>query len=147
MEVRDAEGRDVAAVTRLLEDLGDGVDAELVRQRILHFRDSDREAVLVAVDNGDPIGVLAMSIGPRFAGEGWWARIIALAVDPRARRGGVGRLLVGEAERRARRAGCVVVQVSSGKRPEREAAHRFYPSLGFHDANEHHVAYQKNLAR
>ncbi len=145
MEIREAEARDAEAVTRLLEGLGHPVDIGLVHQRILGFRDSDRDTVLVAVDDGEPVGVLAMTVGPRFAGEGSWARIIALAVDPGSQRAGVGRQLVDEAERRATRAGSVVVQVSSGKRSERQAAHRFYPSLGYHDADEHHVAYQKDL--
>lgn len=146
MKVREAELGDAVDVARLLEGLGHPVDVELVRQRIVHFGDSDRETVLVAMSTeGLLVGVLAMTLSPRFAGEGSFARIIALAVDPPAHRSGIGRTLVNEAEMRARQAGCVVMQVSSGRRPERRAAHEFYPVLGFHNANDHHVLYEKHL--
>jgi hypothetical protein len=37
------------------------------------------------------------------------------------------------------------MQVSSGRRPEREAAHAFYASHGYADQHDHHVSYEKIL--
>jgi GNAT superfamily N-acetyltransferase len=66
-----------------------------------------------------------------------------LSWDERHRGSGFGRELVAEAERLARTAGCSVIQVSSGKRAERAAAHRLYSRLGFTDANSHHTLYER----
>jgi ribosomal protein S18 acetylase RimI-like enzyme len=45
------------------------------------------------------VGVLALSLTPRFAEPGMFSQITALAVDPSVQRDGVGRCLVTEAER------------------------------------------------
>lgn len=83
----------------------------------------DRDLFLVALDGGRVIGtVMAGYDGHR----GW---LYAVAVDPDARRAGLGRRLVGAAEERLRARGCVKVnlQVRAGN----DAAVAFYEALGF----------------
>jgi GNAT superfamily N-acetyltransferase len=72
-------------------------------------------------------------------------RITALSVTASARGHGVGRALVAAAERRAVTMGASFLEVGSGRRPERAAAHRFYPAMGFEDANPHAARYWKWL--
>lgn len=72
-------------------------------------------------------------------------RVTSLSVTAPARRRGVARTLVNEAERRAIDLGASVIEVGSGRRPERAAAHRFYPALGFEDANDVAARYWKWL--
>lgn len=48
-----------------------------------------------------------------------------------ARQKGIGRLLVFRAKDWALSRGCDGIEVTSGIRPERDAAHHFYPRLGF----------------
>jgi hypothetical protein len=43
--------------------------------------------------------------------------------------------------------GASLLEVSSGRRPEREAAHAFYPALGFVDSSDASVVYRKRLGR
>jgi ribosomal protein S18 acetylase RimI-like enzyme len=55
----------------------------------------------------------------------------AMIVGASHRRLGVGRRLVEVAVAHARNEGCDGIELTSGLRPEREAAHRFYEALGF----------------
>ncbi|HSK25244.1 MAG TPA: GNAT family N-acetyltransferase [Egicoccus sp.] len=91
------------------------------------------------------MGIVALSLTPLLAGGGWWSRITALAVDPRIRRRGVAAALVAEAERMATDGGSRLMQLNCGRRPERVAAHEFYPAVGYRDQYDHHVLYEKRL--
>ncbi len=74
-----------------------------------------------------------------------FVRITALSVSPCVARHGIGRRLVAFVERAARERGIGLMEVSSGRRKERDAAHRFYSSLGFHDSAAVSVRYWKRL--
>ncbi|MGH3010697.1 MAG: GNAT family N-acetyltransferase [Gaiellaceae bacterium] len=71
--------------------------------------------------------------------DGSWCRLSALVVDERSRRAGVGRKLVAEIEQRVRAAGCRYLEVTSGERPEREAAHAFYEALGLEQVSRRYL--------
>jgi hypothetical protein len=45
----------------------------------------------------------------------------------------------------ARRWGCDRLEVSSGRRPERDAAHAFYLAAGFEETSPHSARYWKEL--
>ena len=81
------------------------------------------EWFLVAESGGRIVGaVMAGYEGHR----GW---INYLAVDPSRQRGGLGRKLMDEAERRLRAAGCPKINLQV--RPENKAAIAFYERIGF----------------
>ncbi|MER7621286.1 GNAT family N-acetyltransferase [Streptomyces sp. NPDC126503] len=89
-----------------------------------------RNELLVLVDGGPVLGCLQATYIPGL-GKGGAERALFEAVRIRADRrgGGLGRDLMERAVARARGRGCALVQLTSDKR--REAAHRFYASLGF----------------
>ncbi|MFE0735806.1 GNAT family N-acetyltransferase [Streptomyces sp. NPDC058855] len=89
-----------------------------------------RNELLVLVDGGLVLGCLQATYIPGL-GKGGAERALFEAVRIRADRrgGGLGRVLMERAVARARGRGCALVQLTSDKR--REAAHRFYASLGF----------------
>jgi GNAT superfamily N-acetyltransferase len=76
--------------------------------------------VLTLVERDEPVG-----------------RLIALVVGEPFRGRGVGRALVAHVEARARRAGCVQLDLSSSDR--RDGAHAFYRRLGFADVSRRFV--------
>lgn len=92
-------------------------------------------AVLLAEDDaGRPLGFVELSIRPCAEGcrtnrvaylEGWY-------VVPDARRRGVGRSLVGAAERWARAQGCT--EFASDTQPDNEVSIAAHQALGFGDA-------------
>ncbi len=145
--IRGATGTDAPDVSRLLDALGYPAEVVAIRDRILSFDTSARDHVLLAELDGQVAGVLALSLTPRFAEPGMFSRITALAIDPSVQRVGIGRRLVTEAECLAAENGSTLMQVNSGRRPERAPAHAFYVSLGYADQYEHHVLYEKALAR
>jgi GNAT superfamily N-acetyltransferase len=143
--LRGASPTDAPVVCRLLAGLGYPAEVTAARERIASFDTSARDHVLLAELEGRVVGVLALSLTPRFAEPGMFSRITALAVDPSVRRVGVGRRLVAEAERIAAENESTLMQVNCGRRPERAAAHGFYVSLGYADQHAHHILYEKVL--
>lgn len=142
--IRPAEPADAETVAVLLHELGYSVAVDQIAQRLAGFRDSRSDHVLLGTENEQTLGLIAVSVTPLLV-EGASARITALIVDEAHRGAGIGGALVAEAERLAQAAGCSVIQVSSGKRPERASAHRFYRQRGYADSAGHHVLYERRL--
>jgi GNAT superfamily N-acetyltransferase len=127
LTVRRMAETDAEVVATLAGELGYPSEAEAIRARIQAIGESD--LLLVAVDEGDkPVGfiqahrVCIIEVGFR-------VEILGLVVSSSARRGGIGRRLIAEAERWAESIGAEAISVrSSTKRIE---AHLFYPALGY----------------
>lgn len=140
IEIRRAQPQDAPAIAELLSALGYPAAPEEVLERLKALDDAD--CVLIA--DG---GLIALHRMPRLAEGDKLARITALVVAPGSRRKGVGQALLRAAEEVARRWGCELVEVSSSRRPERDAAHRFYRAAAFEDAGALSVRYWKRLER
>ena len=144
MRVREATVDDLEAAARLLAQLGYPSPEPEVLGRLEVLLSSEGDRVLLAED-GEVAGLLSLHLLPLLAEGRPFARITALVVDERRRAGGVAQRLLQEAEEVARSWGCDRLEVSCGRRPERERAHRFYPSQGFRDANDVSARYWKDL--
>lgn len=142
--VRDAVSGDLDRLTDLLDQLGYPADLEEVRARLDAACDS-RGGVLVATDGDTCVGFAAYQVVYFFEDGAPRCRVTAIAVDHAARGLGVGRALLAEVETRASRCGCITLEATSGHRPERAAAHRFYPALGFSDGGRRSAYYVKAL--
>ena len=138
VDIRPATPDDAGVVADLLTALGYPATAAQARERLSALDASD----CVLVTEG---GLIALHRVPRVAEGSPLGRITALAVAPERRGKGVGRALLSAAEDVARSWGCAVLEVSSGRRPEREAAHAFYRATGFDDAAALSVHYWKRL--
>ena len=86
--------------------------------------------MLVAEDPDQLLGLASGSALRLLHEDGSWCRLSALVVAQDSRRAGIGRDLVAEVETRARALGCRQLEVTSGERPGRKAAHDFYEALG-----------------
>lgn len=145
--VRPAVPQDAERVAALVGDLGYELPVAVAEERVGGLAASPRDLVAVAVEHLDEVvGLVSAHAVPMLAEPaGAFARIIALSVAPRVARSGVGRQLVGLVEYWARGRGIRLVEVSSGRRRERTAAHDFYRALGFEDTATHAVRYWKRL--
>lgn len=129
--IRDAHPEDEARVLELLPlvpanaDLGSG-EIQAATQR---FRERLAMDVLVAEEDGQVVGFLALSFVPVLSGLR--ALIDDLAVDPAYRRQGIGAALVEAAVQRADRRGAthLLVDTSRGDPDTRD----FYHACGFED--------------
>lgn len=145
--VRPAVPIDASAVAELLDALGHPLPLARVRERLERFSASRDDVVAVVAEGGERVvGVTSAHVVPAFAEERpGFLRITALSVSPDRPRRGIGRRLVAFLEYAAREHGCELLEVSSGRRPERAGARRFYPALGFVDSADRAVRYWKAL--
>jgi GNAT superfamily N-acetyltransferase len=137
--VREARPEDAAAIAALLGELGYPADPEAVAERLARMGPGD--AVLIA--DG---GLVALHRIPLLAEGGALARITAFVVAAGHRRTGLGTALLTAAEEVARTWGCDRIEVASGRRPEREAAHAFYLAAGFEETTRRSARYWKELS-
>lgn len=132
MRIREAVTADAEAITDLLGQLGyPQDDAGATARRIRSWAADPASAALVAEDDGEVLGVIAVHLCPSFERDGHWGRIAALVVAEHARRRGVAARLVATAEAFAAERGCLRMEVTSSD--YRDDAHAFYKSLGFSD--------------
>ena len=130
ISVRQATPDDLDAIVMLLGELharstavadADAWDAMLTQTG---------RTILLAERNDDPVGTADLWIAPNLLRGGVpRAFVNNVAVLASARRGGVGRALMEDAQRRAAGAGCGDVLLMSGD--HRPDAHRFYGALGY----------------
>jgi GNAT superfamily N-acetyltransferase len=126
VRVREARAGDAVALAQLFAQLGYPDGPTLIGARVEAVGAEPASTVLVADEDGALVGFVSASVIPLAHEDGSWCRIPALVVSSDRRRAGVGRTLVEAVECFARSRGCRYSEVTSGERPEREAAHRFY---------------------
>jgi GNAT superfamily N-acetyltransferase len=141
--VRAARAEDADEIARLSGELGYPVSAAAMRTRLSLVLASASDMVRVVEDaDGAVIGWLQAHAGSTVE-SGLKVEIVGLVVAGIARRAGVGRALVEEAERWARGRSADTLVVRSNVR--RAESHRFYPAVGFSLAKTQHV-YSKSLS-
>jgi GNAT superfamily N-acetyltransferase len=118
---------DAEVVAKLATELGYRNEIAAIRRRIRPIGEAD--LLLVATDSSDkPVGfiqahrVCIIEVGFR-------VEILGLVVSSAARRKGIARTLIGEAELWAKKIGAQGVSVRSNT--NRVEAHLFYPALGY----------------
>lgn len=136
--VRPAAAEDFEAATRLLEELGRPPvgPAETARAREIWLAqvEDPEHCHLVAEEDGKVSGFLSLVFRPRLNHTSPQAWVPDLIVDPAARRNGIGRLLVEEAESRSRARGCDNLTLESGY--QRAEAHHLYRRCGMSDTGK-----------
>jgi GNAT superfamily N-acetyltransferase len=127
--IRDAIIEDATLIAPLLGELGYPSQPDGVRARLARLLAREDSRVFVAERAARVLGVLGLHRMPVLTSLSDIAMIIALVVTERARRSGVGRLLVARAEDEARVWRCGRIMVTSAER--RADAHTFYQHLGY----------------
>jgi GNAT superfamily N-acetyltransferase len=139
MRIRAARRDDFEAVTALLEELGrpEVTAAEREDCRAIYEEqvvDPSSHHIVAEDEVGSVIGFCSLHFRGRLNWPSPEAWVPDLLVTDRARRGGVGRALLEEAQRRARERGCHGLQLESGY--QRAEAHHLYRTFGMRDVGK-----------
>ena len=129
VEIRMSTPEDAAAVGCLLEQLGYVVEPHRAAERIRRLGETGVDPILLAVADGQVLGLLAMHLTQMLQYQTPVMRVTALIVERHARRRAIGKLLMERAERLAAAAGCEFVELTSAL--GRTEAHAFYRSIGY----------------
>ena len=129
--IRIARPRDAEAIAALLTELGYPQTRDEAAATLLAWAAEPQGEVLIAEASETAMGFAAVHRVPHFEPAGAFARVMALCVDARRRRAGIGRRLMAAVERWAVIHGCVEVEVTSLR--SRDGAQRFYAALGYAD--------------
>ena len=129
IEVRPCTTEDAVAVSALLGELGYQVSPEAAAERMRRLNETASDPTFIASEDGQPLGLIALHRCHMIQYRTPVVRITALVVDHRARRRGIGRLLIDHALGWAEQTGCQLVELTSAL--NRADAHAFYRELGF----------------
>jgi ribosomal protein S18 acetylase RimI-like enzyme len=133
MQVRQAAPGDGPAVADLIQQLAATAgDASPLRVAYAEqYLRTPGSYVLLAEEEGRPVGLLSYSVGPNLYHAGPAATIQELVVEAGHRDRGVGSALVEDLLQRLAELGCVEASVTA--MPDNEGAQRFYRAHGFGD--------------
>ncbi|SNR89870.1 Ribosomal protein S18 acetylase RimI [Geodermatophilus saharensis] len=87
--------------------------------------------VRLAVEDGRPVGFVAVLVHDESFDEPDSGEVEMLAVDPAAQRRGIGRALLDDGVEQLRRAGVRIVAIGTGGDPGHAPARRTYEAAGF----------------
>lgn len=139
--IRVADDADAAAIARLTTALGYPTETKVAADRLSRLLGRNDHRVWIAERCQEVIGWLQAHACDVLE-SGFRVEIVGLIVAADARRSGVGRALVQQAETWARELGATAIIVRSNV--QRAESHRFYPALGFATTKTQSV-YRKNL--
>jgi GNAT superfamily N-acetyltransferase len=126
--IRVARSSDAVAIARLTTQLGYDLTESAAADRLSRILLRSDQQFLVADLDGRSVGWVHVVLAEYVDAEAFVV-IGGLVVDRDHRRLGIGRALMGRAEVWAKERGCSMVRLSSSA--TRDAAHRFYESLGY----------------
>jgi GNAT superfamily N-acetyltransferase len=135
--IRDAAPGDAAAIAPLLGQLGYPTGPEAFARRFERLAREPATWIFVAERSGRVVGLAGLRVMALVERDEPVGRLIALVVAEDLRGAGIGRMLVDHVEERARRQGCVELDLTSSDR--RNGAHAFYRRLGFADVSRRFV--------
>ncbi len=129
IEVRACTPDDAVAVSALLGELGYTVAMQQAKDGVLELSKTGADPIFLALADDQVLGLLASHLCRMLQYPNPVLRVTALVVDRRARRRGVGKLLMEHAEQIAFAAGCEFVELTSAM--DRKEAHAFYRGIGY----------------
>lgn len=121
---REATTNDIAALAKLIQDLGYSMTMEDLQQNLNDLSTQSLDKVFVAEVDGRLYGMIALHIMRMFHQRENIGRITAMVVAKGYRNQGVGTSLMTYSENYFRSQGCNRIEVVSSEK--RELAHHFY---------------------
>ena len=127
-KLREAKPSDSERIVELIREIGHEIDEKSVRKNLKALGKAD-ELPIVATLEKQVVGLIGIHMMRTIHRPAPVGRIPVLVVAREAQELGIGRMLVEEVERRLKKAGCRIVEVTSNDR--RGAAHAFYRHMGY----------------
>lgn len=128
LKIRAAKPGDSKQLRALIEYLGHPITEKAVRKNLTALARA-KESPLVAMLDKKVVGLIGVHKMVTVHRDAPVGRIPVLVVAKDAQGHGIGRMLVSEAERMLKKAGCKLVEVTSNDR--RADAHAFYRHMGY----------------
>lgn len=129
IEVRPFQPSDIEPVAGLLDELGYASTVPALAARLDAVLESGRDFILVAAQEGRPVGLASVHLIPMVHRDGSVGRVTAFVVTESMRRQRLGSTLLDACERQARERGAERMELASGD--SRAGAHAFYAMRGF----------------
>lgn len=142
---REIELTDTPFIMSLMEQLGYPLPYEIMKENIQQYILSPNLKALVTEESGLVVGCVAVAITHYFHRPKSFIRVIAMVVDERKRRSGIGKNLIKLAEKYGVEQGCSQIELTSAMHREKLGAHDFYRSLGYVDLNNTKKYFSKKL--
>jgi GNAT superfamily N-acetyltransferase len=143
IQIRDFQFGDIKWITELTNQLGYPTTVEEMETRMKTISQLEKHWTLVAISDGVVAGYIGLNQNYFWEQNGTFIRIQALVVNKEFRKLQVGKTLIEDAEKLAKRVGAKLMILNCGNKPERESAHQFYPKMGFIAKS---VGYVKQIA-
>lgn len=129
--IRKAVQEDVSQLAVLMGELGYPTTTEEMELRFSKINSNSMYNTQVAEEDGVIVGMIGMILGFHYEKNENYVRIVALVVDSKHRKQGIGERLIEEAEGWAKEQRANRIVLNSGNRSERDGAHDFYVKRGF----------------
>jgi ribosomal protein S18 acetylase RimI-like enzyme len=142
IEIRPCTSDDAVAVSTLSGELGYAVSVRQAREQLTELRKTGTDPIFLAIADGQAAGLVSLHLYRILQYTSPIVRVTTLVVDRRARRRGVGKLLMEHAEQMGSAAGCEFVELTSAI--DRTEARAFYHNIGY-DSNS--LRFRKLLVR
>lgn len=130
-EIRNASPSDACDLTKMLETLGYPTDEHTLEERLISFTSQNGYGVAVAISEGDLIGFVAWSKSLLFVSSAVRIHIEGIFIDQKHRGFGIGKKLMQHVEEIAKLYSPAIVDLTSGKRREKDGSHEFYKRIGY----------------
>jgi GNAT superfamily N-acetyltransferase len=138
MNIREAANKDIPQLLELYKQLSfepekyqKAPEADC-RKMLKQMKKYPNASLLVAEEEEKIVGTTFLAILPGFShGTRPFSIIEYVVVDEKVRSQGIGKALMEECKRLAKKAGCYKIMLASSKR--RTRAHKFYRDMGFQE--------------
>ena len=126
IDIRIVRTSDAGELARLMGDLGYPATTDQMQMRLQRIsKDADYETFVAEISD-NLVGMIGVRMGMGYERDGLYAQIITLVVDANRRGKGIGKLLVGAAEKWVREKNADKLIVTTAI--HRTETHRFYES-------------------
>jgi len=131
INIRPFQSDDVKDLTELMRDLGYPTAVNKMINRMKAIHEIPLYATFVAVLDGTVAGMIGTRDVYYYEEDGFATQISLLVTKSEYQGRGIATKLIHHIEEIAIKNGANCLQLTSGIKPERERAHRFYKAMGF----------------